>query len=95
MRLTTITGLSLCLFIALNASACKRMVKKDEPLEAACNKSIKNVSTLLGESRAQLEKNQISQIENLLTAAKIEQQHQQYAECQDKAQRAQILLQQH
>ena len=93
MHLTTITGLSLCLCIALSGSACKRVVKKDEPLEAACNKSIKNAATLLDAARAQLEKYQINQIENLLTAAKIEQQHQQFAECQDKAQRAIHLLQ--
>jgi hypothetical protein len=93
MRLSTITGLCLCLCVALMNNGCKRMVK-EEPLDLACNKSIQGTTSLLGEVREQLEKNQLGQIENLLTAAKIDQQHQKFAECHDKAQRARLLLRQ-
>jgi hypothetical protein len=91
MRVSTITGLCLCVCVTLLNSSCKHMVK-EEPLDKACNNSIQETTTLLEQRREQLDKTQLSQIDNLLTAAKIHQQHQKFAECQDTAQRALLLV---
>ena len=92
MRLCTISGICLCLIMALANNGCKRMLK-EEPLDLACNKSIQSATTLLEKTRTQLEHYQLQQIENLITAAKINQQHQEFPACHDKAQRALQLLQ--
>lgn len=94
MRLSTITGLCLCLCVTMLNSSCKRMLK-EEPLDKACNNSIQETTRLLGQLHEQLDKNELGQIDNLITAAKINQQHQKFAECQDKAQRALLLVRQH
>lgn len=94
MPAPTISALLLCLLLAVTLSGCKRLVK-EETLEVACDKSLKNAQTLLAEHQGKLDKTEATTIENLLTSAKIDQQHLHYATCHDKASRAVQLLEQY
>lgn len=90
----TKTLLLICVLSIGLSMGCKRLVK-DEPLDVACERTLKEVNKLLESSRAELDKTVIRQSENLLSAAQVDQQFKRYAECFDKGSRAQQLVQQH
>lgn len=89
-----ISALILCLLLAATLPGCKRLVK-EETLEVSCDKSLKNAQGLLAGHHDKLDKTEATAIENLVTSAKIDQQHLHYATCHDKASRAVQLLEQY
>lgn len=91
MRFATKTLILLCISCIGTGTGCKRLVK-DETMDVACARTIKDVSKLLEDSRAELDKTVLRQSENLLSAARIDQQFKRYAECFDKGSRAQQLI---
>ena len=92
-RTPNITEL-LCLFILFSQTACMRKTY-EEPLEVTCARSLKTAQQQQVTQQAKLDKEEAVQLENLITAAKIEQQLNKFPACADKAQRAVILLEQY
>lgn len=94
MRRALIITELLCLFILFSQSACVRKAY-EEPLDVTCAQSLKIAQQQLAALRNKLDKEEALQLENLITAAKIEQQHKKFPVCADHAQRAVILLEQY
>ena len=78
------------LALALVISACAK--HRSVPMSIQCNDEIKLASKHLKAVEGKQDKTLIKKIENLIQAAKIQQQHEMYASCIDKTQRALTLL---
>ena len=94
MRRALIMTELLCLFILFSQNACVRKAY-EEPLNITCGQSLTTAQQQLTALRDKLDKEEAVQLENLITAAKIEQLHAKFPACSDKAQRAVILLEQY
>ena len=81
---------ALFLFLSLILIACAK--NHSIPLDTQCNQDIKHANEHLKTSSGELDKAAQNTIENLIQAAKIQQQHAKYPDCIDKAQRALTLL---
>lgn len=77
-------------FLALAITACAK--HRSVPLDIQCDGDIKRATRYLEATASELDKVTIKKIENLIQAAKIQQQHAMYPSCIDKAQRALTLL---
>jgi hypothetical protein len=78
------------LIFALAIVACAK--HRSLPLSIQCDDDIKLASKHLKATGDEQDKDVRKKIENLIQAAKIQQQHEMYASCIDKAQRALTLL---
>ena len=76
--------------LALAVVACAK--QRSEPLDIQCNNDIKHASKHLKATASEFDKATVKKIENLIQAAKIQQQHAMFPSCIDKAQRALTLL---
>jgi hypothetical protein len=94
MRLTLGITEWLCLIILFSQSACVRRAY-EEPLDITCAQSLQTAQQQLASARSKLEKDETTQLENLIRAATIEQQHNKFPACAEQAQRAVILLEQY
>jgi len=75
--------------IFFTANSCGR---KTLPVDKRCNNSIKQVSTTLKEKSKSLSRTETQRIQNLIKAAKIQQQHRRFNTCVDKMNRALTLM---
>ena len=78
------------LFLSFTLIACAK--HRPIPLDVQCDNDIKLASRHLNASKEDLEKDMLEKLTNLISAAKIQQQHGTYPACIDKAQRALTLL---
>jgi hypothetical protein len=78
------------IFLALAITACAK--HRSVPLSIQCDEDIKQATKSLNVTVSELDKALAKKIENLIEAAKIQQQHEMYPSCIDKAQRALTLL---
>lgn len=81
---------ALFLFLSLTLIACAK--NRSIPLNIQCNQDIKSANEHLKTRSGELDKVAQNTTENLIQAAKIQQQHAKYPDCIDKAQRALTLL---
>ncbi|MBI3561707.1 MAG: hypothetical protein HY080_08335 [Gammaproteobacteria bacterium] len=86
--------MTLVWLVCLTSVGCQRLTK-EETLDIACAKSIKSANELLDRYREHLEKDQLSQTQNLIAAAQIDQGQKHFPACEDKAQRALHLVSQY
>ena len=81
---------TLFFFLALSIVACAK--HRPLPLDIQCDEGIKSATKHLKETAGEFDKVSLNKIENLIQAAKIQQQHAKFPSCIDKAQRAMTLL---
>ncbi|VAW96387.1 hypothetical protein MNBD_GAMMA21-1007 [hydrothermal vent metagenome] len=78
--------------IAATSSNCSR--HKTPPVNERCENNIKQASKTLEDKSASLNKTDIQRIQNLIKAAKIQQQYGRFNTCVDKMNRALTLMKQ-
>ena len=82
---------ALLFFLALSlVVACSR--QRTVRLDIQCDRDIKSASRQLNDETNTFDKATRTMIQNLILAAKIQQQHGKFPDCIDKAQRALTLL---
>lgn len=77
-------------FLALSIVACAN--QRSIPLDIQCDDGIKRATKYLKATASEFDKTTVKKIENLIQAAKIQQQHAMFPSCIDKSQRALTLL---
>jgi len=82
--------ITLFCFLACAIIGCAK--NRPVPLDITCDENIKTASTLLKNTDTKIDPDSLKKIRNLIQAAKIQQQHAEFASCIDKAQRALTLL---
>ncbi len=84
------TTLALLILILVTSTSCSR--NKVLPVHEQCSKDIEQVSQLLKQKSKSYNKTETNRIQNLVTAAKIQQQHERFNVCVDKMNRALTLM---
>ncbi len=84
------TVIAFIVFVLVTSSSCSR--HKEPPVDQRCSKSIEQVSQLLKEKSKDYSKADVQRIQNLIKAAKIQQQHGRFNTCVDKMNRALTLM---
>jgi hypothetical protein len=84
------TNIVLYILLALSFSACAK--HRAVPMDIQCDEYIKTANNYLLNNGENFDKATRNKITNLIQAAKIQQQHGEFANCIDKAERALSLL---
>lgn len=84
------TKIVLFILLAVSFSACAKHRKV--PMDIQCDENIKTATQYLQNAGDRLDKPTMMKINNLIQAAKIQQQHAEFASCIDKSERALTLL---
>jgi hypothetical protein len=75
------------MFLSLCMVACMRQTK-NEPMDVQCPRLIKQAEEVYANQAKSRDKAIADQAANLITAAKIDREHQEYIQCMDKSSRA-------
>ena len=84
------TAIAFIVLALVTSSSCSR--HKKIPVDQSCAKNIEQVSQLLKEKSKDYSKADVQRIQNLIKAAKIQQQHGRFNTCVDKMNRALTLM---
>ena len=78
------------IFFTVLFSACAK--HRAVPMDIQCNENIKVANKYVQDAGDNFDKSTLEKIKNLIEAAKIQQQHAEFASCIDKVDRALTLL---